>query len=332
MADIPTTLLLDHVFQASVDQTYEFTLLGEDVGALAADETITIDVPVSSMNKILTYSSGWFDPPGDVGQSGVQPLPTVVLRIAAVVGPKLDALTAGLTGSTGGVYPANALQDAVDGDNSSACNTLINYFRGGVGGKGFTYHAAGGDAAVQTTYLEDIPVEAIQKFEVSPINTDSLKVVVGNHNVIPEVGATGSFDKDAEPLKAAIQTLFEQAVDSGMVDKANYGADLKGDDWTGESGTPLGAFQGEAAAAADLPVYGVQFVPDQTLGFYVKYNLTKTRNFKLSGATGTEHSAGPTTVTFGDNTFDLDGEAEVSTAVPVTYQIVLRAVADVALD
>jgi hypothetical protein len=323
-ASIVTTLMLDHVFTSAAGQQYSYTVLGEGAGAIPADESITLEVPVATMNTLLSYSSSWLNAPGSTGESGYQPLPAVALRLATVVGAKLDALTAGLRGETAGdEYAADALKVQVAGDDASSCKTLVNRFQAIAG---FTYHDQK-NVAVETNYLASIPVEAIQKFETSVLETDDISEVVGDLVAIPAPGSTGTANATAEPLKAAIQTLFEQAVDAGMVVAASPGDNIKAQPISNGLYLTLADVEAASVAGTDLPVYGVQWSAGQSLGFYVRFDLTKKRQFTLSSELGTANAERTTKVAFGGVEFDLDGEIEESTAVPVTYQIVLKAAA-----
>jgi len=322
-ASVTTTLMLDHVFTSAAGQTYSYSVLGESAGAIPADESITLEVPIATMNTLLSYSSSWLNAPGSTGESGYQPLPAVALRLATVVGAKLDALTAGLRGATAGAeYASDALKVQVAGDDASSCKTLVNRFQAI---SGFTYHGYQKSVAIETDYLASIPVEAIQKFETSELETDDISEVVGDLVAIPAPGSTGTANAATEPLKAAIQTLFEQAVDAGMVVAGNQGADLASAPITNGVYASLGEVEAASVAGTALPVYGVQWSAGQSLGFYVRFDLTKKRQFTLSAEVGTANAGRTTKVTFGGVDFDLDGEIEESTAVPVTYQIVLKA-------
>jgi hypothetical protein len=317
------------VFSHSIDQTYTFTVLGETSDLIAADETIVIHVPLTDMNKLLSYSSSWLEEVGSTGQSGVQPLPAVTLRLATVVGAKLDALSDGLKGATlGDSYTADAMRAVVTGDESSSCATLLKQFQEI---SGFTYHDnAAMNPAAQTNYLADIPVEAIKKFETSPLVVSNIPVIVGGDLVaVPAPGETGTADKVATPVKAALQSLFEQAVQAGMVTKGSPGADLQAETITSTGFTNLGSVEAATVAGTSKPVYGVQWAAGQSLGFYVRYNLTKKRTFVLDSEAGTTNArvTNATKVTFGGVEFDINGDTEESTAVPKTYQIVLKVAA-----
>jgi len=322
-ASVATTLMLDHVFSVTAEQTYSYTVLGEVAGAIPADESVTINVPVATMNTLLSYSSSWHDAPGSTGQSGYQPLPAVTLRLKTVVGAELDALTAGLTGATAGAkYAADATKMTVEGDDGSSCHTLVNRFQTIAG---FTYHAQGDATKVETNYLASIPVEAIQKFDTSALVTGPISDLVGDLVAIPAPGSTGTADATAEPLKAAVQTLFEQAVEAGMVTTDDRGDDIQAEATAAVGYATLGDVEAATVTGTNLPVYGVRFAEGQSLGFYVRFDLTKKREFKLSSEVGTANGSVAARVSFGGVDFDLAGEIEESTPVPVTYQIVLKA-------
>jgi hypothetical protein len=309
-----TTLMLDNIFETTAGQTYSYVLLGERAGFIAPDETITVEVPISEMNGLLTYSSSWHDAPGSTGLTGSQPYPAVALRLKTVLGGVLDLLTAGLTGATDlDRFSASDNKLVVSGDNGSTCKSLVAQFQQI---DGFTYHDANG----ASDYLAAIPVEAIQSFSVSEVITDSIATVVGDLVAIPTPGSTGV----EAGLTGAIQSLFEQAVSAGLVTAGETAtADLQTSTISHPSYATLGAVEAATVAGTSLPVYGVQWGPGQSLGFYVRFALSKTRKFTLSNdVTGSAMAAA--TISFGGVEFDVAGDHESSTPVSKVYQIVLR--------
>jgi hypothetical protein len=317
-----TTLSLDHTFSVAAGQTFTFDILGEGVLPQTADESIVLDVPVSTMNTLLTYSSSWAEEPGTSGASGYQPLPAVVLRLKTVVGSWLDALADGLTGATAGAsYAASSDRLVVAGDGGSSVNSLVYHFQS-IGG--FTYHdEAALDPSAETDYLSLIPTEAISRFQTSALTTTPLSDVTGDLVAIPSEGVTGT-----EPgLEGAVQSLFEQAAAQGMVQKGTSGPDLQVEPVSHPTYTTLGSVEASTAVPA-AGVYGVKWQVDQSLGLFVRYDLSKDRKYVLSNVNGTTGSTEITTISFGGVEFDLAGEVERSTPVPKTYQIVLRTVAD----
>jgi hypothetical protein len=60
----------------------------------------------------------------------------------------------------------------------------------------------------------------------------------------------------------------------------------------------------------------------------VRYNLKKKRSYKLTDIAniGSNGTTGDTEINFGGQTFTIGGLLEESTAVPVTYKFILRAV------
>lgn len=314
-AAVPTTLMLDYLFDTTAGNEYTFSILGETAGLVQADESITLEVPVSKMNKILTYGSSWLDAPGSTGDSADQPYPALVLRIQSEVGGDLDTLTSALVGNGSAAFPVDEKKDTVTGKDSTTCHTLLNRFQQ-INSFSFT-----------DDLLAKIPVEAIAKFERSAV-TAAQNIgsnVVKDNVAVPEAGETGL---SQTALKAAIQTLFEQAVNAGMVTEEASPVDLS--ELAVEDKLAQIATVG-AARRADMPLqanYGVKFVAGQTLGFYVKYALTKTRTYKLSDSYA-QGSTAPGVITFGGVNFSLTAQSEQSEAVYVTYQIVLKAVEDV---
>jgi hypothetical protein len=309
-----TTLMLDNIFETTAGQTYSYVLLGERAGFIDPDETITVEVPITTMNTLLTYSSSWLAEPGSTGLTGSQPYPAVALRLKTVLGDVLDKLTAGLTGATAlDRFAASANKLVVSGDNSSSCKSLVAQFQQI---EGFTYH----DATGASDYLAAIPVEAIQSFSVSEVITPSIASVVGDLVAIPAPGSTGV----EAGLTGAIQSLFEQAVSNGLVTVSNPPTDdLHTSLISHPSYATLGDVEAATVAGTALPVYGVQWGAGQSLGFYVRFALSKTRKFTLSNdVTGSAMAAD--TISFGGVEFDVAGDHESSTPVSKVYQIVLR--------
>lgn len=319
----PTTLSLDHMFSVSAGQTYTYDILGEGVQRLGADESVVLHVPISTMNTLLTYSSSWLDLPGTSGASGYQPHPAVVLRLKTVVGSWLDSLTDGLTGATAGAsYAASGDRLTVYGDNGMSVQTLVHHFQS-IGS--FTYHDVTDTAPVPTPtdYLSLIPVEAISRFQTSVLTTTPLSDVTGDLVAIPSPGATGT----EAGLTGAVQSLFEQAAAQGMVQTATAGPDLQGESINAAGYLTLADVEAETAVDA-AAVYGVKWEANQTLGLFVRYDLTKDRKYVLSNVNGTTNSQEISEIAFGGVTFELAGEVETSAAVARTYQIILKAVAD----
>lgn len=328
MAEQPTTLSLDTLFTVTAGQTYTYEILGESVASLRADETITLGVPKATMDKLLAYSSNWDSGrayPGSTGATGAQPSPAVTLRLKSAVGAWLDALTHGLTGATAGAsYAADSqTQYIVSGDDSSSAQTLLYHFQQ-LGS--FTYTDVAGGAG--TNYLDGIPVEAIRNFERSPVSMELLSDVTGDIVVIPEPNATGS---DADPLKAAVQGLFEQAVAvPGMVGKDGGSAgDLSGEPVSGGLYATLADVEAATNAGSTVdPVYGVQWAADQTLGMFVQFDLVKRRQYNLSADLSTANAGTAASISYGGVTFELAGELEVSAPQSKVYQIILKTVSD----
>jgi hypothetical protein len=326
MAEEPTTLSLDTLFTVTAGQTYTYEILGESVNNLAADETITLGVPKATMDKLLAYSSNWDsgrEYPGNTGATGSQPSPAVTLRLKSAVGAWLDALTHGLTGATAGAsYAADSVtQYTISGDDSSTAQTLLYHFQQ-LSSFSYTDVAGGGG----TNYLDAIPVEAIRNFERSPVSMELLSNVTGDIVVIPSPGALGS---DTNPLKAAVQGLFEQAVAvPGMVLKDGVD-DLSAEAVSGGAYATLGAVEAATnAGSPGDPVYGVQWQPTQSLGMFVQFNMVKRRQYNLSTELSTANAGTTASISYGGVTFELAGELEVSAPQSKVYQIVLKTIAD----
>lgn len=305
-----TTLALNYVFATTAGQEFDYSILGEVPGPISADYVVNLEVPKATMDTLLAYSSNWAPPPqGSTAAAGTytQPEPAVALRLQSVVGPWLDDLTAGLTGATaGGTYYASGMTI----NNQLSVPTLESEFNQ-IGA--FTYNSAdvanGGSSGAASDYLSQIPVEAIQSFTSTVVNTLPLSGVCGDLVSLPNPGSTG-----VTGALGAVQSLFEQAVAAGMV--------------TAGSTNSAGAIPGASAATA----YGAVWTAGQSLAIYVRFDMTKTRKYQLAaladlvaGSTTT----GAVSIVFGGETFDcvLGDAAEISNVLPVTYQINLMTVA-----
>lgn len=310
-----STLTLNHLFTPLAEQTYTFSLFGETQPPIAADEFITLDVPVATMNTLIAYSSEWSADPGTSGPSGSQPEPALALLLQTVTGSWLTALTSGLTGSTAGAsYAYDSVEDYVTGDNSTNCKTL-NYHLQDVAK--FSYKD---DTRAAVDYLSLIPSEAIESYTTSTVATEPLNTVLGDQVVVRAEGETAAYTG----LPAAIQAVFEQAVANGMVTAGRTGtADLSSTEVLGQTGAALGLLLG-----TEQPVYGVQWTAGQSLSVYVQFQLEKTRAYEISSAvSGGAGAAAAGSVSYGGITFTVGSGTETSDPVPVTYELKFRAVA-----
>lgn len=311
-------LSLNHLFTTTAGQTYTFNILGSTPGNIVPDESISLYVPVETMQTLLTYNTEWEAPPGTGGSQGFQPLPIVGLLLEDVVGSWLDALTRGLTGATTGTtYYYDPTTSTVRGDASTSASSLPNLFQSI---PKFTYTSNGST----TDYLSTIPEEAITSFTSTSVNTTPLSQVVGDLIVIPSEGQTGAYPG----LSGAVQSLFEQAVAFGMV-TTGRNTDLASLTLPSLGGVTLGGIMGLTAGSIE-EVYGVQFLSGQSLAIYVQYQLEKRRVYNLTALAdlndGSRGASQAIEVTFGGVTFSVpSSKVEVSQPTPVIYQITLIA-------
>jgi hypothetical protein len=310
------TIVLNHLFTPAAGQSYTYSVLGETPGTITATERIVLNVPQAEMNKLLAYASNWDD--GLTGSEGSQPIPDVALLLNTVTGSWFDDLTMGLTGETQGTsYAYSTTFGYVQGDEASNCNSLDYQFQTI---SGFTYTTPGVDG--ESDVLASIPEEAIQSFTSTSVTTVPLSGVVGD-TVVP--GSSGQTAEYAG-LSGAIQSLFEQAVNAGLVSSTVKGALLNDTILTGLTGTPTL----ETALGTTGSVYGAQWAPGQSLGIYVQFQMQKTRRYQLATlpAFGGSTAAQATTITFGGVTFTVDPlVVETSGSTPVTYEIILNTIA-----
>jgi hypothetical protein len=322
-----STLELNYIFEASAGQTFTFNVLGESgFTGITYQQTISLDVPTSTLNKVFVYASNWASAPGSSGTEGYQPQPAVAFMVKEFVGSNLDDLTQGLTGSTAGIsYPSNE-SGVITGDQGTTCDSLIKSFQS-IGG--FTFHDSAGDTGITTDYLANIPQEAISSFSLSAVDTTPLSTILGN--LIDPGNSGGTGPSTLYAYSEALQSIFEQAVNAGMVQAENEIVGLTLNNVAVAFGgytTVAEYFDTNSDIANETPIYGLQWTAGQELAMYVQYNLSKNRTYQLSpladlGASG---ATGAVELVFGGVTFTLGGLTESSTAVPVTYKIVLHAV------
>uniref|UniRef100_A0A6C0F9G7 Uncharacterized protein n=1 Tax=viral metagenome TaxID=1070528 RepID=A0A6C0F9G7_9ZZZZ len=309
------TISLNYVFTPTAGQTYSYSVLGEMPPVIVASESIILDVPKSKMDTILAYSSNWFD--GLSGASGTQPIPDLALILQTVTGSWFDALTMGLTGATEGTsYAYNTALDYVEGDQSSNAHSL-NYLFQTIGG--FTYTRPG-TPLVESDILASIPEQAIKSFTSTEVTTAPLSTVVGDSIVTPTQGQTAEY----AGLSGAIQSLFEQAVNAGLI-TTTTGAALNSTVVTGLVGSPIL----ETAMGTTADVYGAQWSVGQSLGIYVQFQMQKLRTYQLatlpSFGGGTANQA--LEIAFEGVTFFVNPSVvETSAATPVTYEIILNTI------
>jgi len=333
MATSNERLTFDYLFSTNSGNTYTFNILGE-VGYTGAtyQETITLGVPVSEMNKVLVYSGNWgVTGPDEVGSSGAsgtyyQPQPAVALMLREFVRIRLDDFTTALTGGSGASYASSS--SLITGYTGTSCHDLPYSFQNI---SGFTYSSVAGSSA---GYLAVIPQEAITSYTVSPAGTTGLSYVVGNRFDVGNPG--GNVPSSGSSFSGPLQSLFEQAVVAKMIQVENEtsGNELNTTPTTTVTGASIEDYfanqytaAGETYTAAS-PIYGASFSVGQELAFYVEYKLSKTRTYNLTGTDlAMPNSTSPVELVFGGVTFSLAGLTETSSnATPVIYKIVLQAI------
>jgi len=325
---IPGQLTLNYLFTPQAGQTYTFNILGESgYTGITASQTINLNVSAAALSRVIAYSGNWISPPGTSGSANTtvyQPQPVVGLMLQEFVGPILDDLTKGLTGVTGAglSYPAQP-NGTIIGTQGTVANTLVKQFQSVTG---FTYHAPG-VPGVATNYLYNIPQEAITSYNLTNIVTNPLSGVVGNS---VDNGNRGNPIPNPSKLGNAIQSLFEQAINMAMVQVTNESNGLTLNNvattTTGSQTTMEQYFLANSSITAGNAIYGASFTAGQELAIFVQYQLTKTRAYQLTPLADLAYAKGATLLNFGGITFPLAGLVEESSAIPVTYKIVLHAV------
>jgi hypothetical protein len=334
------SLSFDYIFEPSAGTTFTFSILGEQgyTGQTYA-QTISIGVPVATMSKMLTYAGNWgagFTGTTGIGSTYYQPEPAVALLLQNYAGAWLDDFTTAVTGGSGTTF-ASTSGVVSGGYSGTTCTDLISQFQTITG---FTYGSVAGNTL---GYLELIPREAIASYSVSNVNTTQLSLVVGN---TIDSGNQGQTAHTVLAYGQALQSLFEQAVNAGMIQQANEvaGATLNNEplvngfydidpanfaSQTNAYPQVKNFFNSVANINVNTPIYGASFSVGQELAFYVRYKLSKNRAYSLQGVSdivGVSGATGPVNLVFGGQTFSLAGLSESSNVTPVIYKIVLTAV------
>jgi hypothetical protein len=289
----------DPNLSSAASQSLELTLIGEEeTQPLVPDEVIVVKLPAASLGDALVYKSNWQGPittsGGFEGSNNVsdssQKYPKVVFR------PKVLVDNAKQTNNSTALGRFLALdQDSKaqyllsddSGDNSLW--TLQSYFAN----EPFTYS----DANAAT--LSQIPAESVKSVDMTAIMAQPLtmdaRAVSGATNfsaaatsvlpaAIPSTTAAGSNAPDANDFAL---DLFQQADAAGKVAYWNVTTDANGT--TGSTTAAVASSsEGVPAGEATESYSKVSFVAGDSVTVYVTYNMTKTKSFKLDGASGAD--------------------------------------------
>ncbi len=187
-----STAQLEYIntWSANVTQQTDITVLGEDFtpGQIDVDKLITINVTPVELKHCLGYSSKWN--PLATDAEGQQEFPDIVLRLASVLGYKLDRVHTDLMSKTGLAANSRTFKDDVNNDISTFARVFLQevQFTGSV-------------------FDTDIPKVAVRSIDEQPAVATSITDTVGN---ITSVGASST-------VVTALRSLFEQAVAANRV-------------------------------------------------------------------------------------------------------------------
>ncbi len=200
----------NNAWAANVTQQTDITVLGENFtpGSIDADKLITVKVSVPELKQCLGYESNWN--PLATDAEGEQPLPDVVLRLAAAVGAKLDLVHADLMSKTGLAANSRTFKDDANADISSFARVFLQevQFTGSV-------------------FDTSIPKVAIRSIDEQPAVATAISQILGNVTTV---------ENQSSAVVVALHSLFEQAVAANRI-KTEGAVDI-----TGVSGFKSAAF------------------------------------------------------------------------------------------
>ena len=289
----------DPNLSSTASESIELTLIGQaDVQPLTPDEVVVVKVPYSALGDALVYKSNWTGMSttsgGVEGSNAVdgssQKYPTVVFR------PKVLVDNAKQVGSSTALgrflaldKDAKAQYQFTDDSGDTSLWTLQSYFAN----EPFTYSDA------NAMDLSQIPAESVKSVAVTAISAQSLtsgaRAVSGAANftpamnpVLPDYIASTTAPSSRSPATGDFALdLFQQADAAGKVAYWSVVTDSNG---TTGSTTAAQASEstGLPGGATPSQFSKVSFVAGDSVTLYVTYNMTKTKTFKLDGASGAD--------------------------------------------
>jgi len=289
----------DPNLSSTASQSIELTLIGQtDTQPLTPDEVIVVKLPAAALGDALVYKSNWQGPittsGGFEGSDNVndsyQKYPKVVFRPKVLVdNAKLTANKSALGRFLALDPDSKAKYEFTDDSGDNSLWTLQSYFAN----EPFTYSDA------HAAQLSQIPAESVKSVDMTAITAQPLTVdaraVSGATNfsaamtsVLPaSIASTTLASASAPDAGDFALDLFQQADAAGKV--AYWVVDKTNASTTGVTGSTSAApasssegLQGDAAFSK------VSFVAGDSVTLYVTYNMTKTKSFKLDGASGAD--------------------------------------------
>jgi hypothetical protein len=297
-------LQFGYIYDATAGSTAQYQVMGELNGPLAYDYAVSINVPADDMSRMLIYQSAWnlldettgYTLQGFLGGAAGNGATGVTL-IDPITGEQVT--TAGTT-AWYGPHVALLLGSVLDnvqlynaGTTSYSSKTRLTKLDSFLSTTGATAGTAtfpddGGNpiAPVGKVYggktfagstagvLSYLPSEAIASVINTGFEITQLKSILVDIDTL--TGSTASY-------VPALHNIFEQAVAYNKVDDSIPIAVSN----SGFSSSINGGVTGGNPAIAQawnngLNIYGVNFNPGDTATLYVKYEMTKTRQFQVS--------------------------------------------------
>jgi hypothetical protein len=254
---------------ADVTQRTDITVLGENFvpAAVDSDKLITINLSPVELKMCLGYSSKWN--PLTTDAEGSQSLPDVVLRLAEVIGDKLDKVHTDLLGKTG--LPANSrtFKDDVDNDISSFARIFLN---------DISFSSANNGAG--SVFDTSIPKVAIRSIDEKQAVATPISTIFGNLTTLSA----------PTNVITALHSLFEQAVAANRIHTSGSVA------INGVPGFTSAAFQ----EGDSITVY-IDYTFAKKRSYTVDGQVTT-----ISGVSGVNAKSAIVSLTIGGETFNID--------------------------
>ena len=289
----------DPNLSSTASQSIELTLIGEtETQPLTPDEVIVVKLPAADLGDALVYKRNWQGPittsGGFEGSSNVndssQKYPSVVFRPAVLARSSKVSGDSTALGRFLAIDPdSRAKYEFTDDSGDNSLWTLQSYFAN----EPFTYS----DANAAT--LSQIPAESVKSVDMTAITAQPLTIdaraTQGATNfsaaittVLPDaIPSTTAASASAPAAGDFALDLFQQADAAGKV--AYWEVTTNANGTTGASTAATAESDLGLPNGAVLADYSkVSFVAGDSVTVYVTYNMTKTKSFKLDGASGAD--------------------------------------------
>jgi len=283
----------DPNLSSTASQSIELTLIGQsDTQPLTPDEVIVVKVPVSALGDSLVYKKTWAGPVAttttgvegtDAVNGSQQSYPFAVFRPKVLVDAASNTNSSTALGRFLKLDPdAKAQYLFTDDSGDNSLWTLQSYFAN----EPFTYS----DANAAT--LSQIPAESVKSVVMTAISAKPLvtsaKATLGASNfsalqsaVVPNFIKSTTANATSPAQNDYALDLFQQADAAGKVAYWYNYTDSNGVHG-GSSARPITSGIGIEGSPSDYSQ--VMFEEGDSITLYVTYNMTKTKSFKLDGA------------------------------------------------